>query len=346
MKILYGVQGTGNGHLSRARAMARAFAARNIDVDYLFSGRSVNRYFDMQVFGQFRVCEGLTLACSNGKLSYLKTCVGNNYGRLLRDVLTLDLSDYDLVLTDFEPITAWAGWLRGKTVVSIGHQPAFDHRVPMAGHDLRSRFVMRMFAPGSVRLGMHWDSFQAPILPPIVNVDHAPGSTEPRKVVVYLPFENQLEVQAVLAQIPEYNFYIYAPDNVASTRGNLHVLPTSLKGFQEDLATCAAVICNAGFELSSECIALGKRLLVKPLDKQMEQSSNALALSQLGYGETLEALRVGPIHNWLNSSAPVYRVYYPDVAREVVLWLSEGDLLAASQQNLSDRLWDKVIVGL
>ncbi|WOJ98125.1 glycosyltransferase family protein [Congregibacter brevis] len=344
MKILYGVQGTGNGHLSRARAMARAFAARNLDVDYLFSGRSLDRYFDMHVFGQFCVREGLTFACSNGKLSYLKTCVGNNYGRFLRDVLTLDLSVYDLVLTDFEPITAWAGWLRGKTVVSIGHQPAFDHRVPMAGHDLRSRFVMRMFAPGGVRLGMHWDSFQAPILPPIVNVEHAAVSTEPRKVVVYLPFENQLNVQAVLAQIPEYDFYIYAPDNLASTRGNLHLLPTSLKGFQDDLSTCAGVICNAGFELSSECIALGKRLLVKPLDRQMEQSSNALALSRLGYGETLENLQIDQIRKWLGSSDPVQKVRYPDVASEVVKWLCDGNLQEASQQDLSDRLWDKVVV--
>jgi UDP:flavonoid glycosyltransferase YjiC (YdhE family) len=37
MKILYGVQGTGNGHISRARLMADAFSRRNdVEVDYLF----------------------------------------------------------------------------------------------------------------------------------------------------------------------------------------------------------------------------------------------------------------------------------------------------------------------
>lgn len=36
MKILYGVQGTGNGHIARARAMANAFAAQHCQVDFLF----------------------------------------------------------------------------------------------------------------------------------------------------------------------------------------------------------------------------------------------------------------------------------------------------------------------
>ncbi|MEZ9793074.1 glycosyltransferase family protein, partial [Vibrio splendidus] len=43
MKILYGVQGTGNGHIARARAMAVAFRQQNIDVDFLFSGRDQSK---------------------------------------------------------------------------------------------------------------------------------------------------------------------------------------------------------------------------------------------------------------------------------------------------------------
>ncbi len=39
MKILYGAQATGNGHVTRARAMAPTFNKAGLDVDYLFSGR-------------------------------------------------------------------------------------------------------------------------------------------------------------------------------------------------------------------------------------------------------------------------------------------------------------------
>ncbi|HFF2915998.1 TPA: glycosyltransferase family protein, partial [Vibrio cholerae] len=41
MKILYGVQGTGNGHIARSRAMCAALKQQQVDVDYLFSGRPV-----------------------------------------------------------------------------------------------------------------------------------------------------------------------------------------------------------------------------------------------------------------------------------------------------------------
>ena len=60
MKILYGIQGTGNGHITRARVMAKAFKQRNVEVDYLFSGRPADQYFDMDVFGDYRVFEGVT----------------------------------------------------------------------------------------------------------------------------------------------------------------------------------------------------------------------------------------------------------------------------------------------
>mgnify|MGYP002700608893 CR=1 FL=1 len=48
MKILYAVQGTGNGHITRARVMAKAFNMRDeVEVDFIFSGRSKEQYFDL-----------------------------------------------------------------------------------------------------------------------------------------------------------------------------------------------------------------------------------------------------------------------------------------------------------
>lgn len=346
MKILYGVQGTGNGHISRARAMARAFAASNASVDYLFSGRALDGYFAMECFDDFQLRRGLTFTSRGGCVSYLRTALHNNYWHFLRDVSSLDISGYDLLLTDFEPITAWAGWLRGKTVVSLGHQPAFDYSVPVAGQDLRSRLVMRMFAPGSLRIGMHWDSFGAPILPPIVNLDHAASASDPRKVLVYLPFEDQEKVRTLLMQIPEYDFYLYAPGSERFQTMNLHCCPTSLEGFQADLASCSAVMCNAGFELSSECLVLGKRLLVKPLGRQMEQSSNALALQTLGFGTVLETLDVESIRSWLLSGSPPTQIDYPDVAGALVNWLSEIEPRRPSLQALSEGLWAEVRLNI
>lgn len=118
MKILYGVQGTGNGHISRAREMARAFATLGGDVDFLFSGRPDNRYFDMDCFGDFQTCRGLTFVTENGEVNRRKTLTGNHLARFARDVRHLDVSGYDVVLNDFEPVSAWAA--KAQKVHSIG----------------------------------------------------------------------------------------------------------------------------------------------------------------------------------------------------------------------------------
>ena len=324
--------------------MAAALRASTLHVDYLFSGRPPGRYFDMECFGDYRTRRGLSFVNVAGRVRYLRTLLANDYLRFLRDVASLDVAAYDLILTDFEPITAWAGRMKGTRVVSIGHQPAFDHAVPVANRDLRSEWVMRLFAPGDIRVGMHWDKFGAPILPPMIDVGSDPVHVTEGKVLVYLPFEDPATVCALLHRLPAYEFFVYAPGATARRWGNLHLRPTSLSGFRADLHDCAAVICNAGFELASECLALGKRLLVKPQGGQMEQASNALALRQLGYGAALEALDPERIGRWLDCTEAAPRFRYPDVAAAVVAWLEAGDLGAASLARLSESLWQSVQV--
>ena len=53
MKILYGVQGTGNGHLTRSRVMAEHLKNSELDVTYLISGREKSELFAMEPFGDF-----------------------------------------------------------------------------------------------------------------------------------------------------------------------------------------------------------------------------------------------------------------------------------------------------
>ena len=73
MKILYGVQGTGNGHITRARVMASCFNKLGIDVDYVFSGRANKDYFDMHEFSDYKAYRGLSFSTENGQVKNLKT---------------------------------------------------------------------------------------------------------------------------------------------------------------------------------------------------------------------------------------------------------------------------------
>ncbi|HSN23205.1 MAG TPA: glycosyltransferase family protein, partial [Methylomicrobium sp.] len=163
MKIFYGVQGTGNGHITRAREMAKAFAAAGVEVTYMFSGREADSYFDMEIFNGHKVMKGLTFHTENGDVSYLKTAFDARPIHFIREVKSLDLSNYDLVLSDFEPVTAWAAKLRHKKVLGIGHQYAFNYLIPRDGGDIISDRVMNYFAPTQQSIGLHWHHFGQPI---------------------------------------------------------------------------------------------------------------------------------------------------------------------------------------
>ena len=62
---------------------------------------------------------------------------------------------------------------------------------------------------------------------------------------------------------------------------HIQINPLSHSEFHAHLLDAEGVISNAGFELASECLHLGKKLLVKPLAGQFEQLSNALALQAM-----------------------------------------------------------------
>ncbi|WP_461517026.1 MJ1255/VC2487 family glycosyltransferase [Porticoccus sp.] len=342
MKIFYGVQGTGNGHLSRARAMCRALSAYpDVQVEWLFSGRARDQYFDMESFGDFQCRGGLTFHSRAGRVQPLKTLRHVDLLQLRRDIRSLDLSGCDLVISDYEPITARAASHRGLPCVGIGHQYAFCHTVPERGGNPLVRAIMRKFAPVTIPVGLHWHHFEQPILPPIVDLDHGPlaGHGSENQVLIYLPFEDQTPLLALFRQFPEYQFYIYAPVHQWRDDGNLHMRPLSRDGFRRDLADSHWVICNAGFELISEALQLGKRIMAKPLAGQLEQLSNAAALEQLSYASVEERIDRRALEFWFDCEPEVARPCYPDVAASLARWIYSG--CVDSVETLSQQLWSE-----
>lgn len=337
MKILYGVQGTGNGHITRARMMAREFSSHNIDVTFLFSGRDRDQFFDMECFGDFLYRRGLTFVTDAGQVSYSKTALHNNLPRFIRDIVSLDLSPYDLILTDFEPVTAWSGKLRGKKVIGLGHQYAFGRNVPKAGENIIASTLMHHFAPVQRGIGYHWHHFgHSNILPPVID-NYLPGDKSGDFYLVYLPFEHQCTVSSLLNCFGDYRFIQYSPELTDSTKGNVTLRKTCHDGFKRDLSHCKGVICNAGFELISECLHMRLPLLVKPLQGQIEQLSNAEALRQLGYARTIHQLTPSVVADWLDSDKEAPSLSFPNVARAIVEWLASG--APENIDTLSAELW-------
>lgn len=339
MKILYGVQGTGNGHLSRARVMAKALKSQNVDVDFFFSGRDANDYFDMQCFGQYRAQAGLTFATQEGSVSIAKTAWQNSLLALVKDVRDLDLTGYDLVLNDFEPVSAWAARSQGVPSIGVSHQAALQYDVPKVGNRWFDQVLLNYFAPVDHALGCHWHHFGFPILPPFVEVDSNVAYNS-HDILVYLPFESPSAICQLLSSFDEYQFHVFhgaaMPSNCPE---NVHWSGFSRDGFKAKLSQCGGVIASAGFELASEALTLGKKLLVKPLHGQFEQLSNVAALELLGAADSMMNLDPQVVKRWLKSPRPE-PIAYPQVGDALVTWLKQG--LWHSGEALCQGLWQQV----
>jgi uncharacterized protein (TIGR00661 family) len=341
MKIFYGVQGTGNGHITRARVMAKELYAAGIDVTFQFTGRPADKYFDMDIFNGYQVRSGLTFNTDKGQVNYLKTAFEAKPVTFIKDIKALDLSGYDLVISDFEPVTAWAAKNQKKPVLGIGHQYAFNHNIPRAGSDPIANQVMKYFAPADTGVGLHWHHFGQPILPPIIDTPEIPKNIIKNKIVVYLPFEDQQKVITLLSPFENFEFHLYSPELAHSKVDHIICHPLSRAGFQKDLYDCSGIISNAGFELASEALQLGKKILAKPLHAQMEQISNAAALKQLGYGHTMHNMDISVIEQWLHDSHAIH-ITYPNIAKVLVNWI-QNDMPEMDPDFIED-IWSTVEV--
>ncbi|MEZ5569773.1 MAG: glycosyltransferase family protein [Halioglobus sp.] len=336
MRILYGVQATGQGHISRARAMATALAPYDVEVTWLFSGRDRAKLFDMQPFGPYLHRAGLTFTTRNGSVRYGATLFNSRPLRFARDVISLNVAAYDRVLTDFEPVSAWAARRAGVRSIGIGHQYAFGAHTPTRGGNPISKAILQWFAPVDVPIGLHWHPYSDHVLPPILDLPDIPVSNQ-GYVLVYLPFEDQRVVTQLLHDIPGQNFVQYANGLEQVHRANVMTHPASTATFKRHLAGSAGVICNSGFELISECLQWGKPVLTKPLQGQMEQLSNALTLEQLGLAQTTRALSSESIRRWLAAPTVPPASGFADVAATLARWVAQG--CRETPQEIGLSLW-------
>lgn len=323
--------------------MAAALAGRDeVNVDFVFTGRPPEKYFDMEVFGSYRTLAGLSFVTRHGKVDQWRTLRSANIRQFFHDIKTFDTSGYDLLVNDFEPITAWAAKRNKLPSISISHQAAFSYAVPKTGDSLTDRILMKYFAPTGIQLGVHWFHFNQPILPPFV-ADKPLASPKRQHVLVYLPFEEINDIQQMLEPLSDQQFVCFHPAISAPLDcGHIHWKPTSKSAFQTALQHSAGVIANGGFELSSEALQLGKKLLIKPLHGQFEQLSNVLTLNQLDLCQTLFQLDTDVVEEWLE--APDNEaITFPDDPSLLIDWLIKGNW--QDTQSLCDALWQQVTYG-
>ncbi len=292
MKILYGIQGTGNGHISRARTFLPLL--RNIaDVDVLLSGRSSEVSLDEPI--AYRV-HGLGYTFGrNGGIDFLDSARKLRPVRLMRDIRDLPVRQYDLVISDFEPVSARAARRAGKMCIGLSHQAAFmSPKSPRPGRrSLIGEWILRSYAPCSHYIGFHYREYDDSIFTPVIGKDIralrndviTPGNMSRKRphVTVYLPSHDERTLMKHFEPVMDIDWHIFSKTARTPWRqGHIRVHPVDVEAYTQSLAGCIGLICGAGFETPSEALYLGKPLLAIPMKWQYEQQCNASALRQLG----------------------------------------------------------------
>ena len=105
MKILFAIQGTGNGHLSRAKDVYPELTKYG-EVDVLISGiqADVNVLFPVK----YKAYGMSFIFGKKGGVDILATAKKLKLFKLIKDIRNFPIEQYDIVINDFEPISAWA----------------------------------------------------------------------------------------------------------------------------------------------------------------------------------------------------------------------------------------------
>jgi uncharacterized protein (TIGR00661 family) len=263
---------------------------------------------------------------------------------LYSDVNSFDVSGYDLVITDFEPVTSRIAKKHHIPSIGIGHQYAFCHNIPTAGKTPVSSYIIKNFAPADYPVGLHWHHFGQPILPPVVPRFHDKTiSNIENKIIVYLPFEEQEDIINLIAPFKEFDFFVYHKFEMPSVKENIRLCPFSRNGFLKDLMECSGVITNAGFELVSEALTIGKKILLKPLAGQMEQLSNAKAIAMISLGQVMKKLDQRTLEYFLNlpHASPVNYPYTAEIIADMITENAWKDM-----DRFVKEAWAKVNINI
>jgi uncharacterized protein (TIGR00661 family) len=323
MKILYAIQGTGNGHISRARDIIPLLEKKG-ELDVLISGTEADVDLGFPVNYKFK---GMSFVFGKGGgVDLLSTYKKAKLKRFFKEVKSLPVKKYDLVINDFEPVSAWACRLNKKECIGLSHQAAvLNKKSPKPKEsDTIGKSILKKYAPVTDKYGFHFKAYDDKIFTPVIrdeirNADHLllPHYT------VYLPAYEDDKIIKVLNEIKEVEWEVFSKHTKkAYSKNNVHIAPITNSEFVKSLVTATGVLCGAGFETPAETLFLKKKLMVIPMKGQYEQQCNAAALKEMGV-PVLKKLKISKVE-------------------KIITWVTNGGIVEVDYPNITERIVDEV----
>jgi uncharacterized protein (TIGR00661 family) len=321
MKILYALLAAGNGHLSRAREVI-PHLQKHGSVAIAISGTDGQVALPVEISHKHH---GLIFHLGKrGGIDYWKTAKDIKLPKLIRDVRSFPIHDYDVVINDFEPITARCAKKAGVPIVGLSHQASFASKLvprpPKAVSDFFANAIIKHYAACDQKIGLHFQQYDDFIRTPVIRSDVR--NLVPQNdghVTVYLPAYEDAYLIELFKGIPEKKWDLFSKRGHDFSDQNVRVRPIAADSYTSSLGNCDGLLTGGGFESPAEAMFLGKKVMMVPQKAQYEQRCNAEAARRMGVPvlESVHEDSLPLIRDWANSGQRIH-VDFPDHTADVV----------------------------
>ena len=315
MKILFGVQTEGNGHITQCIATKQYLQSQGIEITTAFAAkkkRGLPKYFT----DEFNVIDydGFDFVFDNvGRVVIWKTIVKNTFElpRLIVSFIKIctiiQKEKPDVIFNYYEPLVGLTAlFFRNIKYVSFGHQYAMDSVIypRINGYIVQKLFLSIINKITSIRAKIvalsYYEFNDATMIvsPPILRAESYSISDKKEDfVLVYLMNEDMLpQLISQAKKYPDINIQCFTKlTKQYDELPNLKLFNLDGKLFQEKMKVCKSVVCSGGFETSAEAIYQNKPLLMIPMPNHYEQHANcndAYLNSYAIYSESIDLSKI------------------------------------------------------
>ena len=232
-KIIYGVSGQGFGHSTRSREVLQYLVSKGHQVLVFTYGQAL--FFLDEDFDVYEV-PGLGLEYKNNKLVYWRTIYKNAYqvakqSKYWNKILDKFRSfDPDIVITDFEPLTAILAKLQRVPLISLDNQ----HQLTNTKLKINAKYRKDLLADKLVIKSMVWGAkyylvttfFETPLrrkdtflFPPIVRQEIKKLIPQAENYILVYQNSNFTELIKTL-HLVDYKFVVFG-SNQKGVDGNI-----------------------------------------------------------------------------------------------------------------------------
>ncbi|MFD2147447.1 glycosyltransferase family protein [Mucilaginibacter antarcticus] len=251
------------------------------------------------------------------------TFLKSRFRKFVKEIKDLPIDKYDMVINDFEPVSAWACYLANKPCIGLSHQSAVLHdKAPLPPEaDMIGRLVLKNYAPVSVQYGFHFKAIDKNIYTPVIRQQVREQEVSDKDhYTVYLPAYDDKRLIKRLTEFKDVQWDVFSKHNKKVLKHkNVAIQPIDNEAFIKSMAQSAGVLCGAGFETPAEAMFLKKKVLVIPMKNQYEQQLNAAMLKEMGVPviKSLKPKHDEKILDWIENGKTV-KVNYPDNTQAIL----------------------------